>query len=236
MKHRFALTIASSIILFALSSFKEKLESHLFPSIASYLRSAEKDFDKIPKDRKSKLKEVALYLKTTLRKEKKANLVFICTHNSRRSHMGQLWAYAAAEYYGIKGVSNFSGGTENTAFNERAVRALAKTGFVISKVSEGTNPAYEVKYSDNGPTITAFSKKYMDAPNPTADFAAIMTCSQADKACPIVRGASARIAIPYEDPKDADGKPDETKVYDERSKQIATEVLYIFSLVKSMKK
>lgn len=228
------ITSISIIIMFSLSSFKENPNSHLFPSISSYLRDAEKGFDKIPKDRKLKLKEVALYLKETLKQEKKANLVFICTHNSRRSHMGQLWAYAAAEYYGISGVSNFSGGTESTAFNERAVRALTKNGFAIKKVSEGTNPTYEVKYADNQQPITAFSKKYMDTPNPTSDFAAIMTCSQADKACPIVRGASARIAIPYEDPKEADGKPEETQVYNDRSKQIATEVLYIFSLLKSI--
>ena len=223
-----------SITLFSFLSFKSKRPSNLFPSISSYLKNAEKDFDKIPEDRKTKLKEVALFVRTKLTEEKKANLLFICTHNSRRSHMGQLWADAAAEYYGIKGVSNFSGGTESSAFNERAVKALVKTGFVITKVSEGTNPNYEVKYADNEPTITVFSKKYMDPPNPTSDFAAIMTCSQADKACPIVRGASARIAIPYEDPKDSDGKPNETEVYNERCKQIATEVLYIFSMVKSM--
>ena len=146
--------------------------------------------------------------------------------------MGQLWAYAAVEYYGIKGVSNFSGGTENTAFNERAIKALVKAGFEIEKVTEGTNPNYAVKYATNEPVVSAFSKVYKDAPNPTSDFAAIMTCSQADEACPIVMGASARFVIPYEDPKKADGLPNETEVYDERCKQIATEVLYIFSLVK----
>jgi len=229
------ITSLSIIMMLSVSSFKEKAKSHLLPSISLYLQNAEKDFNKIPEDRKEKLKEVAEYVKTKLSEEQKANLLFICTHNSRRSHMGQLWAYAAAEYYGIKGVFNYSGGTEITAFNPRAVTALTKCGFVITKVSDTANPSYKVKYADNEPAITAFSKKYMDAPNPTSDFVAIMTCSQADKACPIVRGASERIAIPYDDPKEADGKPNETEVYNERCKQIATEVLYIFSLVKSMK-
>ena len=222
----------SSIAMLSLLSFKEKKPSKLYPTIASYLQNAEKNFNDIPKERKAKLKEIALYLQPKIREGKKANLVFICTHNSRRSHMGQLWAYAAAEYYGIKGVSNFSGGTENTAFNERAVRVLVKAGFDITKVTEGTNPIYAVKYADSEPVVSAFSKVYKDAPNPTADFAAIMTCSQADEACPIVVGASARFAIPYEDPKKADGQPNETEVYNERCKQIATEVLYIFSFVK----
>ena len=222
----------SSIAMLSLSSFKEKKPSKLFPTIASYLQSAEKDFKQISKERKAKLKEIAAYLQPKIKEGKTANLVFICTHNSRRSNMGQLWAYAAVEYYGIKGVSNFSGGTENTAFNERAIKALVKAGFEIEKVTEGTNPNYAVKYATNEPVVSAFSKVYKDAPNPTSDFAAIMTCSQADEACPIVMGASARFVIPYEDPKKADGLPNETEVYDERCKQIATEVLYIFSLVK----
>lgn len=207
----------------------------LYPTLQSYLQNAEKDFSSIPEDRKLQLKKVALFLKTKLRSEKKASLVFICTHNSRRSHMGELFADAAAQYYGIQGVSNYSGGLEVTAFNERSVRALTKVGFVITKKTEGTNPNYESKYAENGPAIKSFSKKYMDAPNPTNNFGAIMTCSHADKNCPIVQGASIKIAIPYEDPKDADGKPNETDVYNERCKQIATEILYAFSLVKSMK-
>jgi arsenate reductase (thioredoxin) len=142
-----------------------------------------------------------------------------------------LWAYAAANYYGIKGISSFSGGTETTAFHPNAIRALINAGFSIVKKADGTNPSYEVKYAADEPAVTLFSKKYMDAPNPTSRFAAIMTCSQADEACPIVQGASIKIAIPYEDPKKADGKPDQDEVYNERCKQIATEILYIFSLM-----
>lgn len=226
-----------SIVLISLTSFinKEKPPVKLYPGITTYLQTVEKDFSKIPEDRKIQLKKIALFVKTKLSSEKKASLIFICTHNSRRSHMAQLWAYAAAEYYGVKGVSNFSGGLEVTAFNERSVKALSKQGFVINKKSDGTNPNYEVKYADGAPSILAFSKKYMDAPNPTSNFAAIMTCSHADKNCPIVQGASIKIAIPYEDPKDADGKPNETQIYNERCKQIATEVMYVFSLVKSLK-
>ncbi len=231
-------TIAICGILFiAFSSFNriDKVPSRLYSPLTAYLKNAEKDFYKIPEERKAQLKKIALYVKTKLSSEKKANLVFICTHNSRRSHTAQLWAYAAAEYYDIQGISNFSGGLEATAFNERAVRALTKTGFSIKKSSEGSNPTYQVKFAENGSVITSFSKKYMDAPNPTSNFAAVMTCSHADKNCPIVQGASIKIAIPYEDPKDADGKPNETEIYNERCKQIATEILYAFSLIKSGK-
>lgn len=236
MKTIFVLAGSFSILLFcSFLGATPKAGTKLNPSLNGYIQSAVKDFDKIPAERKAQLKKIALFLRTKLNAEKKASLVFICTHNSRRSHMGQLWAYAAANYYGIKGVSSFSGGTETTAFNPIAVKALNKAGFTISKKTEGANPKYEVKFADDEPALTLFSKKYMDAPNPTTNFAAIMTCSQADKTCPTVQGASLRIAIPYEDPKQADGKPTQDEVYDERCKQIATELLYTFSLVKGMK-
>ena len=222
----------------ALSSFvpgKGNDKSALYSPITAYIQQVEKDFDKIPEDRKVQLKKVALFLQTKLSAEKKASLVYICTHNSRRSHMGQLWALAAAEYYGIKGVSCYSGGLEITAFNENAIKALTKAGFKITQKSQGTNPNYEVGYARDATAVTVFSKKYMDAPNPTSNFAAIMTCSHADKTCPIVQGASIKISTPYEDPKEADGKPNQDEVYNERCRQIATEVLYSFSLLKGMK-
>lgn len=228
------LSIFLAFLIFAIASFatEDKNQPVLLPSLVSYLQNAEKNFTAIPADRKLELQKVAQYIKSSLKKDKKANLIFICTHNSRRSHMSQLWAYAAASYYGIKSVENYSGGLEVTAFNQRSVTALTKAGFEITKQSEGTNPQYAVIYAKDAPAVMAFSKKYMDAPNPAKKFAAIMTCSHADESCPIVPGAAARISIPYEDPKVSDGTPNESAVYDERAKQIATEILYAFSLVK----
>jgi arsenate reductase (thioredoxin) len=48
--------------------------------------------------------------------------------------------------------------------------------------------------------------------------------------CPIVRGASHRVSIPYKDPKVADDTPTESAAYDERCAQIAREMLFAFSL------
>jgi hypothetical protein len=132
----------------------------------------------------------------------------------------------------VDGVETYSGGTEATAFNPRAVAALQRAGFRIeTSEPEAENPRYTVSITENGPTLEAFSKRYMDPPNPTAGFAAIMTCSDADEACPFVRGADFRIAVPYVDPKVSDGTPEEAATYDERSRQIATEMLYVFSRV-----
>jgi hypothetical protein len=235
MKIIATLIVGLSLLSTTFSQVKSNSDTKLYPALQTYLQNAEKEFNTIPKERKVQLKKLATYLNTKLRLEKKVSLIFICTHNSRRSHMGQLWANAAAEYYSIKGVSNFSGGTEMTAFNPRAVNALVKAGFIITKTNEDVNPKYSVTYGDGLPTTLAFSKKYTDVPNPTTNFGALMTCSQADASCPVVFGATERISLPYNDPKEADGKPNETTTYNERCKQIATEVLYAFSLVKQKK-
>lgn len=224
-----------SLLFYSFLPINNKMDNNLTPTLTEYIENAKKDFSKIPAERKEQLNKIALYLHKKLAEEKKANLIFICTHNSRRSHMGQLWAYAAANYYGIKGISSFSGGTEATAFHPNAIKALTAAGFSITKISEGTNPKYDVKYATDEPAVTLFSKKYMEAPNPATSFAAVMTCAHADETCPIVQGASTKISIPYEDPKKADGQPKQDEVYNERCKQIATEILYAFSLLKDMK-
>jgi arsenate reductase len=171
-----------------------------------------------------------LFIRTKQASNEPANLTFICTHNSRRSHMSQLWAATAAAWYGVKDVGTFSGGTEATAFNPRAVAALQRAGFVIENPG-GDNPHYRVAYGPGAPVMECYSKTYDDPSNPQKGFAAVMTCSQADKNCPVVMGAALRVAIPYDDPKAADGTPDEAQRYDERCNQIATEMFYLFSQV-----
>ena len=197
----------------------------------NYIQQAQQGFDRIPDERKERLQKLVLFVRDKIKVGEEAQLIFICTHNSRRSHMGQWWARVAADYYEVPNVRTFSGGTEATAFNPRAVAALERAGFTIEKTSEGDNPHYKVTYASDAPAQEAFSKKYDDAANPQENFAAIMTCSQADENCPLVPGATLRVAIPYEDPKEADGTPEEVTRYDERSKQIATEMLYCFSQI-----
>lgn len=200
-------------------------------TLLEYIKNAENSFLQKSDKRKSELEEIAAFVTKKIQLGEKAILVYICTHNSRRSHFGQIWAATAAAYYGIHNVESYSGGTESTAFNERSVAAVKRAGFEVLKTTEGTNPIYHVKYDENGKEIVAFSKKYDDAVNPENDFCAIMTCNSADLACPVVLGASLRVSTQYEDPKVFDDTPDEAKMYDERCKQIATETLYLFSKV-----
>jgi protein-tyrosine phosphatase/arsenate reductase len=156
-------------------------------------------------------------------------LMFICTHNSRRSHMGQIWAQAAAWHFGLDHVRTFSGGTEATTFNPRAVRAMQELGVAVEMVSEGSNPRYRVRLQGDRPAFEVFSKKYGDEANPQKGYAAVMVCGSADAGCPIVYGSAARFSIPYVDPKVSDGTDAEQATYRERSLEIGTEAFYVMA-------
>lgn len=205
----------------------------LLPALQSTVEQLTSEFNDIPLERKAILRELTQFVQMKVDSKLPVYLNFICTHNSRRSHLSQIWAQAAAYYYSVPEVFCFSGGTEATAFNPRAVRAMQQAGFTIVIADDGTNPVYDVKYTSELPGIKAFSKKYDDPFNHNKDFAAVMTCSHADENCPVVLGAIARIPLRYEDPKNFDDTPQEAAKYTERVRQIGREILYAFSQVKA---
>jgi len=198
--------------------------------LLKYIHSRESEFDKINSNRVSLLKDFANYIKS--KENEEVNLTFICTHNSRRSHFGQIWAQTAAYYYNADNVRCYSGGTEATAFNPRAVDAIIKVGFEVDKTGDENNPVYFVNYAKDIEPLNCFSKVYDDDFNPKANFAPVMTCSHADENCPFIPGAEKRFAVTYEDPKEFDGTEFEEAKYDERCADIAREMLYTFSLIK----
>lgn len=203
----------------------------LYPELLGYLNERAAAGDTIPDGRRADLAKVAAYVRECRSKSQAAKLTFICTHNSRRSHLSQIWAQVAAEYYGLDGIETFSGGTEATAFNPRAVAALKRCGLEIEADDlDSENPHYRVTTSPHSDPQVCFSKVYDAPPNPTSGYCAIMTCSQADEACPLVMGCDLRIPIRYEDPKVADDTEFEAQRYDERSAQICTEMLYMLSI------
>lgn len=214
-------------------AFNKEEKTTFYPQVVKNIETYTKEFEQIADERKKLLKKLALFIEEKVKADEKAELIFICTHNSRRSHISQIWAQTAASYYGVQNVLCYSGGTEATAFNPRAVKAMKEAGFKITKTSEGTNPVYEVRFDDDSTPIKAFSKKYDAGGNPENEFGAVMTCSHADVNCPVVPGATARIAIPYDDPKDFDDTQMEASKYKERVHQIGREILYTFSLIKA---
>jgi len=204
----------------------------MISSIKSYCDNLTADFKNIPEQRKEFLEKIAQYITKKNLLNQPVNLVYICTHNSRRSHFGQVWAKVADSYFQLKNVNTFSGGTEVTAFNVNAVNALKRVGFDVKATSAEKNPTYQIIYDANEKPIECFSKVYDDMKNPQKDFAAIMTCSDAEENCPFVAGAEIRISITYDDPKAFDNTPLQDAKYDERCKQIALETFYVFSKVK----
>jgi arsenate reductase (thioredoxin) len=200
---------------------------NLYPILQTYVEQA-KDLP-ISEERKAILQVLIDYIQNKVMLKQKINLNFICTHNSRRSQFSQIWGKVAAAYYGIT-IESFSGGVEVTAFNERAVESIKRFGFKVSQQGE-VNPKYFVFYSDDDNPIVAFSKVYNDTANAQSGFAAIMTCSHADENCPFIPGAEARIPVRYEDPKAFDNTDQEALMYDTRSLQIASELLYVFSKI-----
>jgi protein-tyrosine-phosphatase len=207
--------------------------NNLLPDLKKYAELASGNFNSIPEERKQQLDSIAGYLTSRVKEGKSIDMTFICTHNSRRSHIAQLWAAVTAYYYGIPNVNTYSGGTEATAFNLRSVKAMRKAGFEIDVLEEGKNPVYLCKFASEVEATKAFSKKYDHISNPQSDFIAVMVCSDADEACPFVAGAAKRFSLPYDDPKNFDDTEFEESKYDERTLQIATEIFYMFSLVKN---
>lgn len=199
----------------------------VFETISRTINALE--ISEISEDRKAILQPLIDYLTDKIKANKPIRLNFICTHNSRRSHLSQVWAQTMAAHYNINNVSCYSGGTEATAMFPKVGETLAKQGLKIANLSEADNPVYSIKFSENEPAVIAFSKQFGDDFNPASEFAAIMTCSSADEGCPMVFGCEKRIAITYEDPKVSDGTPKQTETYLNRSLQIATEMKFVFS-------
>tara|TARA_R110001592_G_scaffold232725_6_gene490159 strand:- start:1797 stop:2408 length:612 start_codon:yes stop_codon:yes gene_type:complete len=203
----------------------------MFIEIETFIKNLKPET--ISDERKEILKPLTEFIQTKVLNQEEIRLNFICTHNSRRSHLSQVWAQTMAFYFNIKNVFCYSGGTEATAMFPMAAETLKNAGFDIKPLSEGKNPVYRIKYADNEHPMIGFSKKLDDDFNPKSKFAAIMTCDSANEACPFVFGAEKRIPVTFEDPKAFDNTPQQAEKYQERSIQIATEMFYVFSQINS---
>jgi arsenate reductase len=205
-------------------------QNHLFDKIVETIQAL--PIGSISEERKALLEPLVDYIQSKVNNQEEVKLNFICTHNSRRSHLSQVWAQAMAARFNIPNVSCYSGGTEATALFPVAAKTLEQMGFEISKLSVESNPVYSIKFAANSHPVIGFSKTYDDDFNPKSNFAAIMTCSQADAGCPFIAGADKRLPITFEDPKAFDNTPEQGDKYRERSIQIATELMFVFSKIK----
>lgn len=208
----------------------------IFKELNKNIEKLVQQFDTIPTARKLQLEQLSAYIQKKYTEKQTPKLIVICTHNSRRSHLGQLWLAVAGNYYDLPKLETFSGGTEATAFHPNAIGAVRRIGFQVSSETQTENPRHAISWQENQEAYQAFSKRFEDDPNPKEAFCAIMVCTEADEGCPFVSGTDFRIALPFEDPKAFDGTPLEAQKYDERCKQIGTEMLYVLSKVTINKK
>lgn len=206
-------------------------KTHLFPQIENVINSL--PHESISTERKTALQPLIDFIQSKVENKQEVRINFICTHNSRRSHLAQIWAQTIANYFNLQNVFCYSGGTEATALFPMVAETLQHSGFQITPISKGENPVYSIKYAENEHPIIGFSKLLDDDFNPKSEFAAIMTCDSANEACPFVPGAEKRIPITFEDPKAFDNTPQQAEKYGERSMQIASEMFYVFSQIKS---
>ncbi len=202
--------------------------------LVQFCESVSNEFDLISDSRKESLRQLSAYIVGKRRLGAPARVTVICTHNSRRSHTAKAWLQIAAHWYGIYNFESYSGGTQATAFHENAVAALTDSGIELIKAENGNNPVYLMRFGATLPGMAMYSKHYEDTPNPMDGFCALIVCDDAEKACPTVIGAEARIVIPYEDPKAFDGTAQATEKYAERNRQIAREMFYVLSVVKDV--
>jgi hypothetical protein len=167
----------------------------MFPQIKAFVENAINDFDAISQERKNVLKKLSQFVQSKVDANEKIALVYICK--------------VAAYHYGFTHIETYSGGTEATAFNPNAIASIGSTGFQITATGDDKNPHYHVVFDENGAEVLCFSKRYDDDTNPKTNFAAVMTCTDADGNCPVILGASLRVSTPYVDPKKADGTPEQ---------------------------
>lgn len=189
------------------------------------------NYDSISEERKTIVQPLIDFIQLKVDNAEPVRLNFICTHNSRRSHLSQVWAQTLAHYFGVKNVQCYSGGTEATALFPMVALTLEEIGFRVQKLTEGTNPVYSLAYDSNEHPVIGFSKRHDDAFNSEKNFAAVMTCSHADEECPIIAGAEERIPMTFEDPKAFDNTPQQAQKYHERSLDIARELAFVFSRI-----
>jgi arsenate reductase len=187
----------------------------------------------ISEERKEVVLPLIDYIQNKVNHQEEVRLNFICTHNSRRSHLSQIWAQTMAFHFNIKNVFCYSGGTEATAMFPKVAETLTNQGFQIQQLSNTSNPVYAVKFDTNEAAIICFSKTFDDVFNPNSEFVAIMTCSSADAGCPFIAGAEKRFPIRYDDPKAFDETELMDAKYAERSLEIASEMYHVFSKITS---
>ena len=199
----------------------------LFSTIHNYCDKTVNSFNLISNDRKKILDDISSKINGHVQNDKELNLLFVCTHNSRRSQFAQVWAHLAINYFGLLNLNSFSCGSEQTMIHENTITALESFGF---RVQNEKNNKINFYFSENS-YVECFSKTFLHNSLPDNQIISLMTCDDADKNCPLITGSLSRISLPYSDPKIYDDSSECILEYQKTSNHIAQEIFYIFSKV-----
>ena len=202
--------------------------------LKEYIKIILKSIDMgLEKDRKDKLIELAQIIKKNHDQQNIVKIIFICTHNSRRSQFSQVWAHISSLYFKLDFLAFYSGGTEVDSVNLNVINALSNSGLKIEKKQTGEK-VYLLKSSKRDNGINLYSKEYSCKSNPAKHFIAIMTCFNADQMCPVIKGADKKVFLPYPDPRTSDQTGLEKKIYGKINAVIAKEMFYLMKQLKKI--
>lgn len=214
----------------------------LFPKVREHMARLGEEAEQIGAGHREGGDALAQWLAANYQPGKPLHVLAICTGNSRRSMFTASMGNFAAAYHGLAEITFRSAGTAPSAINSRTIRALNAIGVEIQPTGEeakrgpddAPNPKLLVRWGKAGSGLETveFSKHYSDPSNAQQGFAAILVCSDADKECPIVRGAAKRIPLPFNDPKAFDGQPEEEAKYAERRDDIGRLMMLVMKQVR----
>ncbi len=165
-------------------------------------------------------------------------MTFICTHNSRRSHLCEIMFRSASKFYGLDSVTTYSGGTEGTALYPAVAESCARHGFTTNEVQAHGQRAWKIYHDileEEISTPLLFSKEYTHNANAQEGYHAIMVCDSANEECPVVFGAKQRYSLLFVDPKHSDGGRKQAEVYDNTLRTIAQEMGYIVRKIQKLR-
>ena len=214
-------------------AFGQNKPGTLYPILFNYAKNLYPEYKKIPEERRRVLEEIADYIYGAIQIDKEARIILIGSNNATRSILAEAWASAAAQYYNVRNIRLYSGGTDISHVAPFALKALEKAGFIVYRITDTDNPHYEIKYTYNINPLIVFSKKFNDRNLPQLNYGAVFVCPNADINVPFLKGMNFRTSLHYFDPGAYDNTPEQLDKYIERSHEIASEMFYVFYCIKN---
>ena len=213
------------------------ISQKFYSKLQEYCVILTQEFNKIPGERKDQLNELAGYISENLTKKEPVQILFVCTNNSRRSQFAEIWAQTAAYYYGLKNISSYSGGIQQTAINYMIIESLKRAGFSVT-ASEvySENPVYLVSPGRRWKDIFVFSKKIDYWNNPNGHFACVYCSKNLINNNMKIPGSIQTIELPYDNVKIFDNSPGGNLKNDKICKEIGREMFYVMHVVKINRK